>query len=309
MAGVHVSESTVVRRTWQRIRVMQAVKRLRRTPALHAVASPFWYGQNVDQYGTFVARELTRRLRPDRSPTRYTLRSQQLSVRMRHNHVDANILEEIFGRKVYEPPASAAAQLPRDADLTILDIGGNIGMFAVFALARWPRSKLISFEPDPQNIVVLKQCIADNAIADRWTLVEAAASTSYGTLTFLSVGGGTSRIASAAPRGGKLIEVAAVDIFNWFGKADLVKMDIEGGEWPILMDDRFGATLPRVLVLEYHQEGCPVTDSYSAVRDRLTLVGYEIEQLPGQDDHEDAGIVWAWRSPSHQQAVNTPEPG
>ena len=211
----------------------------RNTPALHAIVAPFWYGQNVDQYSTFVARELTRRLRPDRSPTRYTLRSQELSVRIRHNHVDANILEEVFGRKVYEPPASAAAQLPRDADLTLLDIGGNIGMFAVFALARWPRSKVISFEPDPQNIVVLKQCIVDNAIADRWASIEAVASTSNGTLAFPSVGGGTSPRRIRRPsRGSKLIEVAAIDIFDWFGQADLMKMDIEGGEWPILMDNR-----------------------------------------------------------------------
>ena len=27
----------------------------------------------------------------------------------------------------------------------------------------------------------------------------------------------------------------AIDIFDWFGQADLVKMDIEGGEWAILM--------------------------------------------------------------------------
>lgn len=302
-------ESTVVRRTWQRIRVTKAVKGLRNTPALHAVVAPFWYGQNVDQYSPFVARELTRRLRPDRSPTRYTLRSQELSVRIRHNHVDANILEEVFGRKVYEPPASAAARLPRDADLTLLDIGGNIGMFAVFALARWPRSKVISFEPDPQNIAVLKQCIADNAIADRWTSVEAAASTSNGMLTFLSVGGGTSRIASVAPRGGKLIEVDAIDIFDWFGQADLIKIDIEGGEWPILMDERFGAALPPVLVLEYHPEGCPTTDSYGAASDRLTHLGYEIEHVPSLDDYADTGIVWAWRSPSRRSVENTPEPG
>jgi hypothetical protein len=57
-------------------------------------------------------------------------------------------------------------------------------------------------------------------------------------------------------------------------------MDIEGGEWPILMDDRFGVTLPPVLVLEYHPEGCPVTDSYGAVSDRLTHLGYEIEHVP-----------------------------
>jgi FkbM family methyltransferase len=300
----------MVRGAWQRIRPTKAVKRLRNIPALHALAAPFWYGQNVDQYGTFVARELTRRLRPDRSPAKYTLRSQELSVRIRHNDEDAWILEDIFGRKIYEPPASAAALLPRDSDLTLLDMGGHIGLFAVFALARWPRSKVISFEPDPHNIAVLKQCIADNAIVDRWTWIEAAASTSNGTLTFLSVGDRRSRIASISPGDGKLIKVAAIDIFDWFGQADLVKMDIEGGEWPILMDDRFGVALPQIFVLEYHPQGCPGPDSYGAVRDRLTHLGYEIERMPDQNDYENAGqyvgIVWAWRPPSPRSAGNMP---
>lgn len=38
---------------------------------------------------------------------------------------------------------------------------------------------------------------------------------------------------------------------------EFVKMDIEGGEWSILLDPRFGEGRTRVVVLEYHPHMCP----------------------------------------------------
>ena len=49
----------------------------------------------------------------------------------------------------------------------------------------------------------------------------------------------------------------ARDVLPLMDEADLVKMDIEGGEWPILTDPRLATVSTRALVLEYHPRRLP----------------------------------------------------
>ena len=49
-------------------------------------------------------------------------------------------------------------------------------------------------------------------------------------------------------------------------EADLVKIDIEGGEWPILTDPRFAQLPTPALVIEYHPAGCPGPDPQAFIR-------------------------------------------
>ena len=55
------------------------------------------------------------------------------------------------------------------------------------------------------------------------------------------------------------------DVLGQIAEADLVKMDIEGGEWGILADPRIARQ--RALVLEYHPRGLPARRR-GGVRDR-----------------------------------------
>jgi len=71
-------------------------------------------------------------------------------------------------------------------------------------------------------------------------------------------------------------------------------MDIEGGEWAILSDERFAAAPPRCLVMEYHPEGCPGADPPAAVREFLEGAGLTVGEV-GRSPHG-AGMVWAWRA-------------
>lgn len=48
------------------------------------------------------------------------------------------------------------------------------------------------------------------------------------------------------------MSVAAADVLPYLADTDLVKMDIEGGEWEILADPRLGARLHQALVLGHH---------------------------------------------------------
>ena len=79
------------------------------------------------------------------------------------------------------------------------------------------------------------------------------------------------------------------ELGDWF--VDLLKLDIEGAEWPILADSRFAGLRVPVVMLEHHNEGAPAgaTPEESAER-ALTDAGYDVErtvvEFPG------AGVVW-----------------
>jgi hypothetical protein len=127
--------------------------------------------------------------------------------------------------------------------------------------------------------------------------VEAAASTAGGRLPFRSGEYSRSRIAESSSTD----EVNAVDIFPHLETADLAKIDIEGGEWSILGDERFASLRTPVLVLEYHPDLCPSGDPREAAFAAVHGAGYRTlatrEFGPGQ------GMFWAWKT-----EVEAPEP-
>jgi hypothetical protein len=90
------------------------------------------------------------------------------------------------------------------------------------------------------------------------------------------------------------IEVPVVDILRDTHDVDVMKMDIEGGEWAILGDARFAALGARRLVMEWHTHLCPDADPHAAVRRLLESAGYRIAL-----DHPSGslrnGLIWAQR--------------
>jgi hypothetical protein len=85
------------------------------------------------------------------------------------------------------------------------------------------------------------------------------------------------------------------DVLDQVAAADLVKIDIEGGEWEILLDPRFAESPPRALVLEYHAAGCPTDDPRAAALDALRGAGMQVQPL-WHDAAAGVGMAWAWRS-------------
>lgn len=226
--------------------------------------------------------------------TGYTLRDGGRRVHLRRGTPDVFTLYETHGSGLYEPPAPAARALealgrpPR-----VLDLGANIGLFGLRALGRWPGAEVTSFEPDPANVAVLRR----NAAADpdaAWEVVEAAAGARDGTMGFAHGHFAVSRAADGA--GAATIEVAVRDALPHVAGCDLLKMDIEGGEWPILADPRLGASGAVAIVMEYHAWGAPSSDPAAAARDALRAHGYAVG--PPQGEEAGSGTLWAWREPA-----------
>lgn len=233
----------------------------------------------------------------------YRLSAQDATTVLRHNGYDAHVLHEVLRDPFYTPPPAVQDALSKEnGGLRVLDLGGNIGCFGLLLLNRYPAASLTAFEPEPANLEVLKRCIERNGYGDRWQVVEACAAPSDGETSFVGGQAALSRrplpgdVSGDAPT----ITVPMVDVFPYLDDIDLLKMDIEGGEWALLGDQRFELARPGAILLEWHTYDCPEENPRTAAARRLENLGYTVlhEKPPPVPDDEPlygAGTLWAWR--------------
>jgi FkbM family methyltransferase len=254
-----------------------------RLAPLHAVCLS---APTVSPSLSFAARELLHRpgLRF------YRLRENGRTVAIRHAAGAPVIVAEVFKKHDYEPSRELEDVLGQPG--SILDLGGNIGLFGLYAAVRWPNAQIVAFEPDPDNAAIQKMTIDANGWADRWQLIEAAASNRDGKTSFVAGLNAVSHIADATTTE-TTIEVSMLDVLPTIAEADLLKMDIEGGEWEILGDPRFHEAPPSAIVMEYHPEGCPTSQPRLEAEHALTAAGLQVRSSIERDDGH--GMLWAWR--------------
>jgi FkbM family methyltransferase len=229
-----------------------------------------------------------------RGGTRRYSTASGVTVLLRHRARDVDLVGEIFGAvHAYEPPDAVAAELR--GPLRILDLGGNIGLFGAFALGRWEVQEMTSFEPDPENAAILRATIDANHATGCWSMRRVAVSNAAGVMSFLPGQFAESRRAGPDEPG---IEVPTRDLFSLDHAVDLLKIDIEGSEWPILTDPRLSELRARVLVMEWHWRFAPVPDAHAAALTFLTDAGYEIHRDRVDLPLGHTGLIWACRPSS-----------
>jgi FkbM family methyltransferase len=276
-------------------RVLALVRRLAGVPGVRRLtASPLLLRASYALRGSLVTerRRFARNELRGRAVTgRYHLRGTPVAIAIRHHTPDVMVLDELFAQGEYEPPAAVQPALRRlGADPLVADLGANIGLFGAWALERFPGARIVAFEPDPANVAVQELARSANGAQERWRIVAAFAGVRDGTVPFH----GGSFTTSSALAGAATMEVPAVDVFGELGDADLVKVDIEGAEWPILADARLAELPASVLVVEYHPDGCPAGDARAHALALLEHAGYSTAE-GGRTAEHDTGVVWAWR--------------
>lgn len=254
--------------------------------------------RHVDRPGRFLVRELTRAHLIATYAT-----SDGPVICLRHEGVDAFVFEEVLIDHVYEPPPEVAIRLDElSHPLRIIDLGANIGLFGAYAHQRWPHAEVIAYEADPANAAVHRRCMALNDAGGRWTLRECFAAAECGTQIFEADGSPLSRAVEDLAAGAA-VETRSVDVLPELARAELAKIDIEGAEWPILLDPRLGCPGPAAIVLEFHSAGCPQADPAVAARDALARAGYRIEW---HLDDGAPGLLWAVKEPAPTDQIPTP---
>jgi FkbM family methyltransferase len=213
-----------------------------------------------------------------------------VAVAVRHGTPDPESLDQIFVQGAVREPAHLRPLLDGlGRPPVVLDLGANAGYAAAWFAARWPGARIVCVEPDPYNLAVVGRAAGE--MGGRWRVVEAAAAAEAGTLGFTIGGHSMSRVGGDVP-------VAAVDFFALAEEVgpDLVKMDIEGGEWPLLADERLARLGARVIALEFHAHRCPQPDARAMATGCLERAGYEVADVPHVEGASpDEGSLWAWR--------------
>jgi hypothetical protein len=139
---------------------------------------------------------------------------------------------------------------------------------------------------------VLEACAARNAAFGDWAVAPAAVGSEDGTAGFAGGMGAMSCLCEDGP-----LQVSALDLLARLGGADLLKLDTEGGEWPILQDARLAAAGPAILVLEHHPAGAPPgEDPAAAARRLVAAAGYADVRVVPDLRTDGVGMLWAWRS-------------
>jgi FkbM family methyltransferase len=119
---------------------------------------------------------------------------------------------------------------------TVVDVGGNIGVFACVAAAHLPPGgRVVTFEPVPDNLAYLERNLVRNALADRVVVVPAAVGAEAGEMTlYLSRDHGLhSASAANVDRPGRPLSVPVVTLDGYLVEhgldmIDLLKIDIQG---------------------------------------------------------------------------------
>lgn len=141
------------------------------------------------------------------------------------------IFDEIFIQRCY-----AQDRAPGDRPV-LLDVGGNTGLFARWALGEWPGARVHCYEPYPPNLAQLRRALqAEPGVTIHGEAVGARAGTALLHVHPTNLGG-HSLVAGLA--GDVVVSVPVVELACALdrlpaGRCDLLKLDCEGAEVQII---------------------------------------------------------------------------
>ena len=147
---------------------------------------------------------------------------------------------------------------------TILDLGSNSGMAALYFHAHYPEARIACVEPDPRNIKLLQKTLTSNKLADAVTIFPAAVAASPGQLKLRMGPNSTCSSLESSPLHDledsldvKVITVPMILYQLGWDRINLLKMDIEGTEDEVLSRDNGWLKQVDAIVLEIHPNTTP----------------------------------------------------
>jgi FkbM family methyltransferase len=198
------------------------------------------------------------------------------------------VLREVYLERIYD------ARFHIDPRGTILDLGANVGMFTVLAAKKLvPHGRVVAVEPNPDVAAVLRRNLEENGIANV-DLIEAAAYTSDGEARLELASHSSGASIWRKEQGGKIVMVSTVKVSRVvedLGSVELLKVDIEGAEWPIFFDSdpKMWKSIKRI-AMEFHLDSANgrTTADLSAHLSHMGYTNIRIEHPPGP-----YGYLWA----------------
>ena len=196
-------------------------------------------------------------------PVEFSGKSKRLFLR-KGNFADYRVAGELMDG-VYHPPQF----IPK----VIYDCGANIGIFSLYSATHFPSAKIICFEPDKNNLALLRKNLSANGVtADiRESGVWDKKCLLYYHPGRNSIEGITNEEPSPFPIPVECLEITNADVW--------VKIDVEGAEYQVLPVLLRSHPLPRYMSIElhfFHTRGHEIVDL-------LKTSGYRIQGYLNQE--------------------------
>jgi FkbM family methyltransferase len=199
----------------------------------------------------------------------YRLRSEAnravTTVALRKGTTDSKVFDEVFIEQAYAP---CVAALPdRLGPVTLIDLGANIGLSAVYFAQALQIDEIIAVEPDPDNFRMLCVNLRRNRLANHSTVFRAFAGAAHAFAELHDSGNGAwgMRMGALAAAGTPVLPLAEIAGSAKTSQANrnslvVLKCDIEGGERQLFLNIRDWDHLVHFIFLELHTEFLPVQE-------------------------------------------------
>jgi FkbM family methyltransferase len=207
------------------------------------------------------------------------LEKRNASFHLRWNSSDFAVFNEIIIRPEYQPLFDFLTESNSPDPVTILDIGANIGITSVLFCCKYPKAKVYALEPDLQNFQGLKKNIIENNLTLAIVPVHGAVWSKRATLDRVSDGFRDGRDWSfqfketfSAHGGDSVQAYSLMDLAEQFeiSRVDILKIDIEGGEKELVLNDRRFPDFLRfvkLVVIEVHRQVIPIEQVLDFLKD------------------------------------------
>lgn len=189
-----------------------------------------------------------------------------VQLHYRLNRGDMQSIREVWIDECYRLPFQLTTE-------RLVDLGANIGLTSLWFAHRYGCKVVIAVEPSPENAALVRLNLHGNNVQAE--IVEAAVGAQDGVAYFEAAV--DSNLGHVAETGR---QVPMVSMATVLGKlpagvdVDVVKMDIEGGEEPLLRGDLAWLSRVRSLIAEFHPE---VIDYPAAIR---SIEGQGFRHIP-----------------------------
>lgn len=165
-------------------------------------------------------------------------------------------------------------RVPFEPDV-IIDCGAHIGLFSLIAAHRFPRARIIAFEPHPQNAAFLRRQIARNRLPI--LLIEAAVCLRTGTQGFFEDLSNSGSLRDEHLPECECHTVATVNLREFIQNEVrgnlLLKLDVEGEE--VRLMPRIADVLPTTCAVFFEVHGGPA--ARTTVHQPLEQSGFAVQ--------------------------------
>lgn len=198
----------------------------------------------------------------------------------------AGTIAVVFIRKEYGIPVGMK---------TIVDVGANMGAFALYSAWHSPNARIYCYEPESQNFAYLKQNMIRNSLQNRVRLFRnAVASQSGSRRIFVRESAIHSLVSNGMDERYETVDCTTLgDICETHGlhKIDLLKVNCEGTEYEIFENcsDKYFERITNIR-LEYHDIGNRAKNG-SYLVNFLINKGFGIQRFSTYPDG--SGFIWA----------------